>query len=179
MDNYVYKVNTHYKELIKDCIEKCKAIDIPISTSITFRENTGYSRYGYCKKTAYRDSDYVIAINKWFVYDEAIIATIMHELIHSCRGCYNHGEKFHLYAMKIRAHYGIKVTVVGNHKLKDEAYKNKGIRRNVFKPSDFDKATMVMMYCPKCNNTFAIKKSSFRIGARWMCKKCREKLLYL
>ena len=174
---YIYKVNAHYKELIQDCILKLNAINIPISNSILFKENTGYSRYGYCKRIKNRETDFVIAINKWFVDDVDIISTIMHELVHTIDGCYNHGNLFHKYLKEINSKYNIKISVIGNHKLQDRAYKNKGIRRNVFKVEDYNPETMVIMYCPKCNNTFAIKRSSFRIGARWVCKKCRVALL--
>ena len=176
---YIYKVNNHYKDLIKNCIEKLAAINIPISQSISFKENTGFSRYGFCKRTRNKDTDFTIAINKWFEKDEDIITTIMHELLHTIDGCYNHGKIFHNYANLIYKAYGVKVTVYGNHQLNEKAYKNKGIRRNVFKAEDFDNKTMYLMYCPKCKNTFAIKKSSFKFGSRWMCKKCHQKLLYV
>lgn len=177
-ENYIYNVNKHYKDIIVDCISKMNAMKVPISKSITFKETTGFSRYGFCKKTLNRDTHYAIAINKWFVEDSAIQATVMHELLHTVFGCYNHGKKFHLWAEAIYRESGILITVTGNHKLEDSAYKNKGIRRNVFKEEDFNPQTMVMMFCPKCNNTFAIKKTAFRRGARWICRKCRVQLLY-
>ena len=176
---YIYNYKGHYKTLTEECIEKLNAIHFPIAKSILFKQNTGYSKYGYCKKNRGKETVYTIAINKWLEDDIAIKETIMHELIHTIPGCYNHGRLFHDYAYEVYRVYGIKISVTGNHKLNEKAYKNKGIRRKVFRAEEFDKATMVMMYCPKCQNTFAIKKTAFKWGSRWVCKRCREKLLYL
>ena len=177
--NYIFKVRPHYQDLIEECIDDLNALNIPISKSILFKENTGFSRFGYCKKTPSGETDFVVAINKWFEEDKPIKETIMHELIHTVYGCYNHGKKFHQYADVINAKYNLDIVVIGNYKLQERAYKNKGSKRNVFKEEDFNPQTMVMMYCPKCHNTFAIKKTAFKFGSRWVCKRCRKQLLYV
>ena len=177
--NYIYRVNPHYKSLIKECINELNVLNVPISKSISFKENTGFSRFGFCKKTPNRDTDYAIAINKWFEDDKAIKETIMHELIHTVYGCYNHGKKFKTYAGIINKDCKLNIMVIGNYKLNEKAYKNKGTKRNVFREEDYNPQTMVMMYCPKCRNTFAIKKSAFKFGSRWICRRCKERLLYL
>ena len=95
-ENYIFRVTPHYKKLILDCIEKLDALNVPISKSITFKMNTGFSRFGFCKRTPNRETKFAIAINKWFEDDIAIVETIMHELVHTIDGCYNHGNKFRI-----------------------------------------------------------------------------------
>ncbi len=176
---YIFKTNTRYTNLINECINELNALHIDISDSILFKTNTGFSRFGFCKKTPKGVTKYVIAINKWFIEDIAIKETIMHELVHTVDGCYNHGKKFHDLAYLISETYNSNISVIGNYKLDERAYKNKGSKRRVFEADNFDPKTMVMMYCPSCKRQFAIKKNAIKINMRWVCKKCNKRLLYL
>ncbi|MCR4874289.1 MAG: hypothetical protein K5923_00935 [Clostridia bacterium] len=176
---YIFKTSKHYTGLINECINQMHALNIPISDSIEFKNNTGFSRFGFCKKTPYREGvSYVIAINKWFEDDIAIIETILHELVHTIPGCYNHGEKFRHYAEIINQECDLNISVVGNYKLNENAYKNKGSKRKVFDPKEYDQKSMVIMYCPRCLREFAIKKNAIRFNGRWVCRKCGRQLLY-
>lgn len=176
---YIFKTNKHYTDLINQCILDLNALHIDISDSITFKTNTGFSRFGFCKKTPRGETKFVIAINKWFEEDLAIRETIMHELVHTVDGCYNHGKKFHDIAYLVSEEYNLNITVIGNYKLNEKAYKNKGTKRKVFEVENFDPKTMVMMYCPECKRQFAIKKNAIKFNTRWVCKKCNKRLLYI
>ena len=175
---YIFKTTKRYTKLIQECIDNLDALNVPISKDITFKTNTGFSRFGFCKKTPRGETQFVVSINKWFEDDLGLKETIMHELVHTIDGCYNHGQMFHKYAEIINQEYNLNITVIGNYKLNEKAYKNKGTKRKVFEPQDFDNETMVMMYCPGCNRQFAIRKTAFKFGSRWVCKKCNKKLLY-
>ncbi len=176
---YIFKTKAHYTDLINECIVKLDALNVPISKDILFKTNTGFSRFGFCKKTPRGETAFVIAINKWFEDDLGLIETIMHELVHTVDGCYNHGAKFHKIAEMINQEYNLNITVVGHYKLNEKAYKNKGSKRKVFETQDFDPSIMVLMYCPKCQRRFAIRKTAIRFGSRWICKKCNKRLLYV
>ncbi len=176
---YIFKTNPHYTTLIKKWIYELDALNIPISKDILFKTNTGFSKYGFCKKTPRGDTNFVIAINKWFENDLDIEETIMHELAHTIDGCYNHGAKFKHYAEIINQEYNLNITVVGRYKLNEKAYKNKGSKRKVFEPKELDPKTMVLMYCPGCHRQFAIKKTAIKFNSRWVCKRCNKKLLYV
>ena len=153
------------------------ALHIPVSQNISFKTNTGFSRFGFCKRVK-KEDNYVVAINKWFLDEKDLKETIMHELIHTVDGCYNHGKNFHKYADMIKSAYGLNVTVIGNYKLDERAYKNRNSKRKVFETNEFDPNKMILMYCPSCLREFAIKKDTVKFGSRWVCKKCRVKLLF-
>ena len=176
---YIFKTDYHYTFLIKQCIAKLNALNLPISNDILFKTNTGFSKYGFCKKTPKGETAFVIAINKWFEDDLGLEETIMHELVHTIDGCYNHGAKFHKYAEMINQEYNLNIAVIGNYKLNERAYKNKGSKRKVFETKDYNPKTMVLMYCPGCNRQFAIKNTAIKFNSRWVCKKCNKRLLYI
>ena len=175
---YSFKTSQHYKDKIYECIDKLNALGIPISNRIAFKTTTGFSKFGFCKRTPKDLLDFTIAINKWFEDDLALEETIMHELVHTVDGCYNHGAKFHDIADMINEAYNLNITVIGNYKLNEKAYKNKGSKRKVFEVKDFDENTMMIMYCPTCKQEFAIRKTAIKRGHRWVCKKCRKVLLF-
>ena len=126
---YIFKTKAHYTDLIKECIVKLDALNVPISKDILFKTNTGFSRFGFCKKTPRGETAFVIAINKWFEDDLGLIETIMHELVHTVDGCYNHGAKFHKIAEMINQEYNLNITVVGHYKLNEKAYKCAAVKK--------------------------------------------------
>ena len=46
--NYRFNVNENIKRLITDCLQELAAMDIPVATSIFFREAKGRTYYGTC-----------------------------------------------------------------------------------------------------------------------------------
>ena len=59
--NYLFNVNENIKRLITDCLQELAAMDIPVATSIFFREAKGRTYYGTCYRgrRTKRYADYV------------------------------------------------------------------------------------------------------------------------
>ena len=80
--------------LIFDCFRICNALEIPFSDNISIVWNGRITKkWGYCKKI--RDA-YQISIatrlSEDTVPDEKTKSVILHEILHTCPGCMNHGK---------------------------------------------------------------------------------------
>lgn len=68
------------------------------------------SRLGQARK---RNGEYSINISADILHDkyplEFLKNTVIHELLHTCKGCMNHGEKWKAYAEKVNAKYGYNI----------------------------------------------------------------------
>ena len=96
--------------------EKCRAIlkkeNIPISDYIRSIQinRRAKSRFGKCTEIK---GVYEIEISSELLHleDHKIETVILHELIHTCRGCMNHGSRWKQYAARINTVYGYEITV--------------------------------------------------------------------
>lgn len=101
-------------ELLKEAMEKCTTVGIPYGNITEIKLNNRLSKcWGRCLTKNHKD--FWIEINGKFAKDEfstndAIIAVICHEIIHTCDGCWNHGYKFMQYGKLLTDAYGIKVS---------------------------------------------------------------------
>lgn len=104
------------------------------------------SRFGKCSKVPYREYDYEIEINALLLEADKKKAmnTIVHEVLHTCKDCMNHGPRWKRYAdiMNHKFDYDISRT---------NSYEQLGIERP--KP----RYTIV---CQDCGNTFIRYKKS-------------------
>lgn len=100
--------------LLEKSLAMCDAVGIPYGKITSIGINNRLSRcWGRCLTKDYKH--YWIEIQGKFAKDEfstddAVIAVIIHEIIHTCDGCWNHGEKFLSYGRRITEKYGIKVS---------------------------------------------------------------------
>lgn len=90
-------------KLLKNSIKLLKKLDIPISENI---DNNIYLNNRYKKILATCDkknSKYIIEINSHILHSNKKILEeiIIHELIHTIKGCYNHSPLFQRYCHKI------------------------------------------------------------------------------
>ena len=82
----------------------CEEHNIPIGCVPSVKENKRLtSTWGRCRKlTAYT---YEIEISSRLLADdvehEALMNTMLHELLHTCKGCMNHGELWKRHAAKL------------------------------------------------------------------------------
>lgn len=97
-------VNEKMKGMMLDCINKCKAIDIPISEDIDFQTDTAERRNGGCKHL--HCGGHVITISRLLTDDKEIENTIFHELLHTCVNCNNHGYLWRSYGYMVERAYG-------------------------------------------------------------------------
>lgn len=103
--------------LLQEVISECKAIHIPVSNNISpdiFINKRAKSRFGACRKTR---AGFVIELcHPVLETDVNNIKNIMaHELLHTCRGCYNHGIRWKAYAERMNQAYGYNITTTTSY----------------------------------------------------------------
>ena len=93
------------------CMAMLDNIGVKYGNIIEFTVNTrAMRRWGQCKAVP---GGYSININ-YVLLDErndesGLINTLLHELLHSCMGCMNHGENWKRLAEKVYREYGINI----------------------------------------------------------------------
>ena len=95
-----------------ECMEKLDALAIPYGNvteiSVNYRAK---SRWGQCRHG--KDGTHSININAELLDERNDVRglenTILHELLHTCPGCNNHGEIWKTYAEKVNAAYGYNI----------------------------------------------------------------------
>lgn len=102
--------------LFAECCMEVRCLGIPVSNHIkAVRVNNRLSRaMGRCKRiNNYVMEVYEIEINPCMLADEVdpmeTKNTIVHELIHTCPGCMNHGDMFHHWAEVVNKRLGYHV----------------------------------------------------------------------
>jgi len=90
------------------CMEYLDNIGIEYGNVIDFSVNTrAQRRWGQCRAVP---GGYTININAVLLdernSEEGLISTILHELLHTCKGCMNHGENWKRLARKVNSAYG-------------------------------------------------------------------------
>ena len=184
------------ENLFKECINELKTIGLDVEDEKQYGKidikiaKRNAKRYGCCKQenpdktTRYRlnrkihyakFNNYHIEISKWLLElnDDIIKNTIIHELIHCLPYCNNHGKEFKYYAKLVNQKLGYNITRLGN---KEEDYKKSGLE---FKQDSKKINYKYKIICKKCGQTFyrqRMKKSFIR---RYVCGKCKGKLLIM
>ena len=98
-----------------ECMKELDRLNIRYSKSISFVINTrAVTRLGLCKKLG---SSYVIEISELLLDERTDLkrglkTTVIHELLHTCRGCMKHTGKWAELAAKVNAACGYNVTRV-------------------------------------------------------------------
>ena len=95
----------------QECMEYLDAIGIEYGNIVSFEVNKrAKKRWGQCKAVP---GGYIININAVLLdernNEEGLINTIIHELLHSCKGCMNHGENWKRLADKVYREYGLNI----------------------------------------------------------------------
>lgn len=103
LNRYAYKC---INELIELGIEIGDIDEITINTRAK-------KRWGQCKYHT-NTNTYSISISNRLVDDNvddmALLNTLMHEILHTCDGCMNHGDEWKHYAEMVNRKYGYHVT---------------------------------------------------------------------
>ena len=119
--NYLFNVNENIKRLITDCLQELAAMDIPVATSIFFREAKGRTYYGTCyrgrRTKRYSDYDFVISVNRYLTTEKAFKETIIHELLHTIDFKSGHKGKWKAYADYVNSRTDYHVTRTATHTL--------------------------------------------------------------
>lgn len=155
-------------EIFGECLDEIESMGIEVGTikgcSINTRAKT---RWGQCKKRMGNyGCEYEIEISSRLLEDEVPVQslknTLIHELLHTCEGCMNHGTMWKKYADIMNKQYGYNITRVNSAE-------NLGVPIEI--------GAMKYKYiitCKCCGQTIRRQKMSRFVQHpnRWTCGKC-------
>lgn len=105
-------IPANIKEMVNKAIQMLKDINIPITNSLnpTIEVVNASSFWGMCHSDG-RGYAYRIRLAKMLLAqpENIIMETILHELIHTCPGCMNHGRQWKEYVRKCNAIYNTNI----------------------------------------------------------------------
>ncbi len=113
------------KKVLVICQRELADINIPYGVVVDITPNsTALSRWGQCQR--FPNGTYAINISSRLLEEnapmESLKSTIIHELLHTCPNCFNHGAAWKEYANKVNQYYGYKVQRADTTKDKNIEY---------------------------------------------------------
>lgn len=101
----------HVEQLFKQVINEAREIKIPVPENIVeevFINKRPRKRFGCCH---YKDGKFLIEISEFILKcsEDKIRSVLAHELLHTCKGCRNHGELWKVYANRMNVAYGYRI----------------------------------------------------------------------
>lgn len=138
-----------FDRLLEIVSSEAQTAGVPISEKIDphIRVNTrAKRRFGQCKKTG---RGFVIELSSVLLDapESSARQTIAHELIHTCRGCFNHGDGFNRYAALMNHRFGYNIS-------RTNSPEEMGVERA-------DEDAKYILRCKGCGNMiYRMKKTS-------------------
>lgn len=146
---------------VKVCTEQLDKVGVPYSKNILeWKINTrAKSRWGQCKKTI---DGYIIEVSVDLLNEENDVEglknTIIHELIHTCDGCNNHGTLWKMYAAMVNSAYGYNIK-------RSSTCEEKGVNYEVRKKSN----AKYVLECSECHQQFYYQRTCFAVKHPEFC----------
>lgn len=104
--------------LLVECIyEAQKVIPVKISKiNLNVKVGAYKSRLGECSKD-WRNNTFQISLSKYLLEcdTQLIKEVLLHEIIHTCDGCFNHGKLFQAYVRTINNFYSYNIATIRNN----------------------------------------------------------------
>lgn len=152
--------------------EKCKKyldnIGVEYGNVLEFVVNTrARNRWGQCRPVP---EGFSININVALLDErndeDGLINTIIHELLHTCKGCLNHGENWKTLANKVYREYGINIK-------RTSTAADKGVLEET-RPEPVKREIKHKFICQKCGAVITrTKESKFTKNyTRYTCGRC-------
>lgn len=166
-------MNDNLQEYINECYLILDSLNIPYydKTLVIFKWNNRIStKWGYCRKN--NDNTFMIAISSCLREDSIkhnkVLSVILHEILHTCPGCFNHGELWMCYAKLIKQNYGIKIKEVATAEDLGVPYqyriKCKDCKYKMYFPM---KPTMNNRKCPVCHsNNLKLRRKCYEYNGK-------------
>lgn len=161
-------LNTYFKK----CIAEIKATGIQYGEISDIRVGSQNMKFiGLCHHL--RDGTHMIEINPVILTSSTPIKSlkevIIHEILHTCKGCDNHGRIWKQLAAKINARYGYNVTHYSS-------YVTLGITAEKLAQS-----AKYVIECTNCGELYSYKRRSKVIDSykKCSCGNCKRKALRL
>lgn len=149
MNDYQMKLN----RAANKCIDMLDALDIHYGEIKEFVVNyRAKSRWGLCHIND--DKSFTIQITNELLKDnvseKALETTILHELLHTVNGCFNHGIIWQTYANMVNAEYGYNIKRV-------TSYQEKGFEIN---PMARERKPKYEITCNACSKKWTYQRAS-------------------
>lgn len=98
--------------MLREVIAQARAAGIPVSERIlphVVWNKRATGRFGCCKRQGW---DYLIELSERMkrAPRRSCMQTLAHEVLHTCRGCSNHGETWKAYAARMNAAYAYEIS---------------------------------------------------------------------
>lgn len=143
-------------QVCEECFSILDNLKIPYTPGTTISYNGRLTRkWGYCRKSG--NNSFTISIASILGQDDipekTIKSVILHELLHTCPGCFNHGKQWKKYCKIIREIYGIKIRTTSDAesmKVKQHYYIK--CRRCKIKITYAMKPRNIERQCPICGS---------------------------
>ena len=102
------------QEYANRCMKQLDAVDIKYGNVLAFEINTrAKNRWGQCERVSSILNCFTININCMLLdeknSEQALIDTLMHELLHTCKGCFNHKNEWKRLAEKVNKIYNYNI----------------------------------------------------------------------
>ena len=140
--------------LLEEVIREAKAIGIPVSRHISRQVTVSRrmtSTLGVCRKNPFGGFDIRISSRVLEAGEESVKQVLCHEVLHTCRGCQNHGAFWKQYAVRMEQAYGYRIRrTVDPNSLGVEAPEPKYILR-----------------CQRCGNEYKRQRESNLTKRPW------------
>lgn len=150
------------------------SLNIPFEHPVEVTVNTrAKSRYGQCQK---RPEGFKINISEVLVRDSsdirALDETMLHELLHTCPGCQNHGKLWKYYAERVSQKTGLHITTTSDY------HKKYGIPDERKKTARKAPVYRYIQYCPCCGQKWFYQRCTdgIRHPENYRCGKCKVPL---
>lgn len=151
----------------RECEQELHSIGIPCG-NIALYEPSEDTSWGLCQQYG---NWFIISINSILIkrkYEDGLRNTIIHELLHSCPGCYDHGLEWQKQANIVMKNFGYLIKPT-------DSYKEKGIDLYEYANSGAFKYTI---QCSECGVIYFRKRKSKFVKNynSYRCGKCGGKL---
>lgn len=137
-----------------ECMYELETLGIKFGKIVNFEVNyRAKSRWGQCCKK--RDGYYINISNRLLqddVEDKALKDTIIHEILHTCEGCMNHGTTWKKHADKVNKAYGYNIK-------RCTSAKEKGFDMEDLK-AEKERNAKHKFVCEKCGQTILRQRES-------------------
>lgn len=156
------------KTLVESIAQEMRSVGIPVSTNIEEVEINPRTkrRLGCCKrrKNIVGKEFFTIEISRYALKCEKrqLCSIIAHELLHTCKGCFNHGKKWKILGKTVEDRLGYSIT-------RTVDYENLGLEN----PADSEKTKYVIV-CRECGQKIERKRKCPLVKniGKYRCGKC-------
>lgn len=156
------------ERLMKECFEQLDKLGIKYQTVTSLTCNKRYTaRWATCVHKGRNKHDIILAAQLMLADDYHIQNTIMHEVLHTVKGCDNHGELWKRYAKKVNDAYGYNVK-------RTTSAEEKGL-----KDKKIERANKYFIGCPCCGRKWGYKSLSKAVKnpENFRCPDCKTSLV--